>query len=58
MWVTELALLYKKKVCEEKDLGVIVSKNIKVGLSGQCIMVASKGNQIWDLLIELCSMQK
>ena len=44
----EIAGRKLEKVSEEKDLGVIVSKNFKV--SGQCIKAASKGNQILGLI--------
>ena len=37
-----------EKVSEEKDLGVMISRNFKV--SKQCIKVAKKGNQILGLI--------
>jgi len=37
-----------EEIMEEKDLGVIVSRNCKV--SKQCIKAAKKGNQILSLI--------
>ena len=45
-----------KKVSEEKDLGVMISKNFKV--SRQCIKAARKGNQILGLIKRTITCRK
>ena len=45
-----------EKVSEEKDLGVIISKNFKV--SKQCIKAAKKGNQILGLIKRTITCRK